>query len=240
MSLPYVPSVPQELHGIVTVVGNADLSKGDRKFIASSSKVIRFNDIHNANNGDVTTYHVIRLPSAGKPQIAVHAPVWYVSPLRRILPQNVSMSTIVYERQYELQYIHEADKGLRVLFPSCGDSRCATDHTLAGSSTGGVVLSALSESPNVTKVHVLGMNWNGPAYLHTDFAWRGMVRTCCTKCVIHPTLKPRYGPGLPVVLYVVSCAAFVSVILLVIWKGVRHVCTTSRRSAPLLYSEEET
>ena len=220
MTPSYVSSLPRELHGAVTVVGNAELAATDRKFIASSSTIIRFNDINNARHGDVTTYHVVRLPSAKQPHIPVHAPVWYVSPLKHIIPPNASMATVVHEPQYDFEYAHlGVERGIRILFPSCGDSRCMTDRAFAGPSTGAVILSALSESPDVSKIHVVGMNWNGPAYLHTDFAWRGMIRTCCKKCVIHPTQKARYGPRWSSLPYVVGGTMVGSVVSLIAWKG---------------------
>ena len=160
----------------MTVVGNAELSDADRRFVASSKTVVRFNDMDHARAGDRATVRVVRLPSAWSPQIEIDAPVWYVAPVRLMLPPNVTMATLVYERQYEREYEPEAHHAFSPLFPSCAAPRCA-DRARAGPSTGAVVLSALSESTNVSKIHVLGMNWNGPAYLHVDFASANSVAT---------------------------------------------------------------
>ena len=86
-----------ELHGALTVVGNAELSDADRAFVASRRRVVRFNDMNYAREGDDTTVHVVRLPSAWAPRIRVDAPVWYVTPLRAMLPDDARFYTWVYE-----------------------------------------------------------------------------------------------------------------------------------------------
>lgn len=181
-----------DLRGAITVVGNAELSDADRRFISTSDAVVRFNDMNYAMAGDRTSVHVVRLPSAWAPRVPVDAPVWYVTPRRSMLPTNASYVTLVYERQYE----SGAGTPVPRLFPSCRDCgwRCLQNRTFAGPSTGAAVISALVDLPDVSTIHVIGMNWNGDPSMHIDFAWRDMVRTCCgSKCVIHPTLNDRYG-----------------------------------------------
>ena len=87
------------------------------------------------------------------------------------------------------------------------------------------MLSALDASPDVTSIDVLGMNWNGRADLHVDFADRTLVRRCCTKCVVHPTLNERYGTewSAPMVLSVgVAACACVFALGRKVHRRVRH------------------
>lgn len=209
------------LDGAVTVVGNAELSDSDRRFIASSEQVIRFNDMNYALESDQTSVHVVRLPSAWAPRFAVDAPVWYVAPLSSMVEDNASFFTPVYEWQYRWAY--EETMTVPRLFPSCDcGSRCLHNQTTAGPSTGAAIISALVESPAISTIHVVGMNWKGPSSLHIDFAWRDMVRSCCGKrCVIHPTLNDHYGTEWPAssIVTIGACTSIAFIVL--VMRGIR-------------------
>tara|TARA_B100000575_G_C23074098_1_gene618677 strand:+ start:107 stop:856 length:750 start_codon:yes stop_codon:yes gene_type:complete len=174
----------------VAVVGNGPISHADRKAIAKASKVVRFNDVNNFWEGERTTLRVVRHPSWFTLK-HVGAPTWHVVPTDGLAPKDAEIITGVYERQHTNDNILPDDSRL---FPSCfcGDS-CLQAKTWAGPSTGGVALSVLQELENVDVINVYGMNWNGPADMHIDFANRTMVRGCCTKCIIHPTANNDYG-----------------------------------------------
>lgn len=174
----------------VAVVGNGPISRADRAEIAKAAKVIRFNDVNNYWEGEKTTLRVVRHPSWFTLK-HVGAPKWHVAPTAELSPSNAELLTGVYERQ------HGGDNLLSdstKLFPSCfcGPS-CLQATTWAGPSTGGVALSVLQEISNVERIDVYGMNWNGPADMHIDFANTTIVESCCTKCVIHPTATNEYG-----------------------------------------------
>ena len=174
----------------VAVVGNGPISRQDRKEIAQANKVVRFNDVNNYWEGERTTLRVVRHPSWFTLK-QVNAPKWHVAPTDGLAPNDAELITGVYERQHSNDNILPDD---RRLFPSCwcGDS-CLQKQTWAGPSTGGVALSVLQELQNVETIHVYGMNWNGPADMHIDFANGTMIAGCCTKCVIHPTASDAYG-----------------------------------------------
>lgn len=174
----------------VAVVGNGPISRADRKEIAQASRVIRFNDVNNYWEGEKTTLRVVRHPSWFTLK-HVGAPKWHVAPTDNLAPSDAELVTGVYERQHGSDNILPASTRL---FPSCfcGDS-CLESATWAGPSTGGVALSVLQELDNVATINVYGMNWNGPADMHIDFANGTMVQDCCTKCVVHPTSTDAYG-----------------------------------------------
>ena len=174
----------------VAVVGNGPISRADRAEIAKASRVIRFNDVNNYWEGEKTTLRVVRHPSWFTLK-HVGAPKWHVAPTDGLAPNDADLVTGVYERQ------HKGDNLLpdtARLFPSCfcGPS-CLQAVTWAGPSTGGVALSVLQDLEHVETINVYGMNWNGPADMHIDFANRTMIEGCCTKCVIHPTASDDYG-----------------------------------------------
>jgi len=174
----------------VAVVGNGPISRADRREIALASRVVRFNDVNNYWEGEKTTLRVIRHPSWFTLK-HVGAPKWHVAPTDHLAPEDAALVTGVYETQ------HRGDNIIPLttrLFPSCfcGDS-CLQSQTWAGPSTGGVALSVLQDIENIETISVYGMNWNGPAEMHIDFANQTMVKSCCTKCVVHPTATNEYG-----------------------------------------------
>lgn len=175
---------------VVAVVGNGPISRQDRREIAEASKVIRFNDVNNFWEGEKTTLRVVRHPSWFTLK-HVGAPKWHVAPTNGLAPDDAALVTGVYERQHGHDNILSSDARL---FPSCYcNDDCLQSTTWAGPSTGGIALSVLQELENVETIDVYGMNWNGPADMHVDFANRTLITDCCTKCVIHPTASDNYG-----------------------------------------------
>lgn len=174
----------------VAVVGNGPISRADRVEIAEATVVIRFNDVNNYLEGEKTTLRVVRHPSWFTLK-HVGAPKWHVVPTDALAPSSAALVTAVYERQHGRDNI--APDTTR-LFPGCwcGDA-CLHNQTWAGPSTGGVALSVLQEIRNVETIDVYGMNWNGPAEMHADFANQTLIVDCCTKCVVHPTASNDYG-----------------------------------------------
>jgi len=174
----------------VAVVGNGPISRADRREIEEAAVVIRFNDVNNYWEGEKTTLRVVRHPSWFTLK-HISVPKWHVAPTDGLAPSDAALVTGVYERQHGSENLLPDTARL---FPSCncGDD-CLESRTWAGPSTGGVALSVLQEIQNVETIDVYGMNWNGPADMHIDFANRTMVPDCCTKCVIHPTASNDYG-----------------------------------------------
>jgi hypothetical protein len=174
----------------VAVVGNGPISRADRAAIGKAARVIRFNDVNNFWEGEKTTLRVVRHPSWFTLK-HVGAPKWHVSPTDNLAPNDAELVTGVYERQHGNDNILPASSQL---FPSCfcGPS-CLQATTWAGPSTGGVALSVLQDINNIATIDVYGMNWNGPADMHIDFANGTIVEACCTKCVVHPTASDSYG-----------------------------------------------
>lgn len=188
----------------IAVVGNGPLTLSDRARIALSSVVIRFNDVNNKIKGEKTTVRVVRHPSWFTFKDAIH-PDWHVSPHWTSVPEGAKVVTYIYESQHGRGNTAMADARL---FPSCecGDS-CLHRKGWAGPSTGAAALSLLQETANITYIHVFGMNWNGDAEMHTDFANKSVVPSCCTKCIIHQTASTNYGVQLVGgMLAVVVCA----------------------------------
>lgn len=177
----------------VAVVGNGPLSVSDRALIAFSSIVIRFNDVNNKLKGEKTTVRVVRHPSWFTFKHVVH-PEWHVSPKAADIPSDARVVTYVYESQHGLSNAVNASERL---FPSCNcGPSCLHSTGWAGPSTGGAALSLLQEVSDIRHIHVFGMNWNGDADMHTDFANKSIVTGCCTKCIFHPTANTNYGAQL--------------------------------------------
>ena len=106
-------------------------------------------------------------------------------------PDSAQVFTPVYEPQYGSD--NQLPRNSRI-FPNCncGDS-CLERGRFAGPSTGAVALSQLQQIPDVSTIRVFGMNWNGDADVHIDFANRTLVHGCCTKCIFYRTASNRYG-----------------------------------------------
>ena len=171
----------------MAVVGNGPLSEGNRVAIARRAEVVRFNDARSWRPGERTTQLVVRHPSAFPPPVGCCAGValWHVG------VDATDNATLVYERGYGAR--NAADATAR-LFPNCTSCPwCYHNRTYAGPSTGAVVLSVLQSRADVRRMDVFGMNWNGDAQMHVDFAVRSLVRRCCTKCVVHPTSSEAYS-----------------------------------------------
>lgn len=177
----------------IAVVGNGPLSLLNRARIATFSIVFRFNDVNNKWSGEKTTVRVVRHPSWFTFKKTVK-PEWHVSPYQSDVPVDAAVVTYVYESQHGTENTAPPNSQL---FPSCDcGPACSHASGWAGPSTGGAALSLLQEVPNITAIHVFGMNWNGDADMHTDFANSSIVAHCCTKCVIHVTKDDSYGPQL--------------------------------------------
>ena len=175
----------------VAVVGNGPISFWDRDEIEDSHVVVRFNDCNFLKPNERTTLRVVRHPSARAPSVPVHAPVWHIAYNSRFVHNDAAVFTPVYEAQYGGD--NELPSSARI-FPSChcGDS-CLQRGRFAGPSTGAVALSQLQQLDEVSKIKVFGMNWNGDANVHIDFANRSLVSGCCTKCEFHTTSSNLYG-----------------------------------------------
>lgn len=187
----------------VAVVGNGPITNEQRDAVGRHADfIVRFNDCSYFRPGDKTGLRVVRHPFSFHHEL-VSAPVWHVAPHRDLCPSHrpglplslcqsgAAVFTAVY--QYEYGLINELDDGARI-FPSC-DSRDSNlqARRFGGPSSGGVVISELEQTPEVHKILVFGMNWNGNPHLHIDFANSSLVSGCCTKCIIHPTVNTAYG-----------------------------------------------
>ena len=192
----------------VAVVGNGPLSGGDRVAIARRAEVVRFNDARSWWPGERTTQLVVRHPSALPPPVGccTGVPLWHVG------VDAANNATLVYERAYGAR--NAADATAR-LFPGCTPCPlCYHNRTYAGPSTGAVVLSVLQARADVRRIDVFGMNWNGDAEMHVDFADRSLVRRCCTKCVVHPTSSEAYSENVAVVAGAVLALSSATLVLL--------------------------
>lgn len=196
---------------IMTVVGNAELSDADRELIRRSSNVIRFNDMNYLRLGEKTTTHVIRFPSASHSRVKINAVDFYIVPCVSYLPRPHTNFSVMCETGYDCCKINRTGR----VFPSCHSCghRCLYNETYAGPSTGAIVLSMLQESDAIDTIVVLGMNWMGSPLVHIDFKHRGIVKECCSKCVIHRTKNSLYGNEIPAFL-LLPCA-FVPFLIIV-------------------------
>jgi len=190
------------------VIGNGLLFVSDSELVRSMQRcVVRFNDVNSWRAGDRTDVHVVRHPSSFLTEWN-DVPTWHVAVRKDQLPSDATTatSTLVYETQYGLQ--NEAPSDERI-FPRCASCEfCRVNGTLAGPSTGALVLSALEEAASVRQIDVFGMNWNGNREMHVDFADPDLVRRCCSKCVVHDTLSDIYGGHEAIMVYVIRWVLF--------------------------------
>ena len=175
----------------VTVVGNGPLSTLDRDAINQSACVIRFNDMKTWVDGDKVDVHALRdntMHLSG----SSGAPVWPV------ISTRVGLAAVESESLQPI-FVHETIHGqqtappTKVLFPRCTARRPHSNAT-NGPSTGAAVIDALEAHDGVQRIHVYGMNWNGPPH-HVDFKHPQTVRECCTKCTLHTTERAAYLPS---------------------------------------------
>lgn len=216
--------------GTIAVVGNGPISEGDRAAIEAHRVVVRFNDANYIREGERTTLRVVRAPTSRDPKVFVAAPIWSVSPVESYVPSNAAFATPVFERQYGTRNWIDSTS---VIFPSCAPcASCAQAGTFAGPSTGAVALSVLNELPEVSRVDVFGMNWNGPAKIHVDFANRTLVHDCCDKCVFNATESDYYGTGFT--LFALLLVVFSGAIVLSCLAGTWVEATAPRPQKELL------
>lgn len=231
------------LNGVseVAVVGNGPISEVDRQEIAKHGFIIRFNDANFLRAGEKTSLHVIRHPS-NPSKVAIDAPIWHVSP--RLSPMWASgIATLNYESQMGAR--NDAPPNSRIFTAcNCGPSCFENSNTAwAGASTGAAALSVLHGMPEVKKINVYGMNWNGPTY-HIDFENTSLVKGCCTTCQFHETASSAYGSEQPagVILLIIIGSVVGGVLFLytcaeLVWRGGRSgACDACN---PVLHFEDD-
>jgi len=212
------------LNGVsdVTVVGNGPISEVDRKAIAASKFVIRFNDCNFLRDGEKTSLRVMRHPSQ-PPKVHINAPIWHVSPRYSAMWDN-SITTLNYEAQMGAR--NDASENARI-FPNCNcGPSCLEKSATAGASTGAVALSVLEGIPQVKRINVFGMNWRGSSYLHVDFMNTSLVKGCLSKGHFHQTASSAYGSEQPasVILMIIIGSVVGGFLLLygfteLVWRG---------------------
>lgn len=191
----------------VAVVGNGPLHEEDRIKINRSLNVVRFNDMNYWRSGEKVSLRAVHYPFARPPQTACTAPVWGLAPSPVDLPDSVALYTWTYEPALTHASINmvtyaffpkvqvlEPWQEVVQFFEGCQDCglKCYSNQTSSGPSAGAVTLSELNSIPQVSRIDVFGMNWNG-GLEHVDFKYPDVVPSCCTKCTIHPTATAKYG-----------------------------------------------
>lgn len=198
----------------VAVVGNGPLFETDRELIEQYPNVLRFNDMKNWREGERVTLHACRAEKeqkkwhvAARQSRPYNATMWALADETRWVPADAELISWSYKTSLVGlsldtlfdEYWHEqvlAPWGDSVrLFPNCSacGHHCLYNQAGIGPSAGGMAINAFERLPEVVEVAVFGMNWEGGTG-HTDFLWQEMVKTCCTKCIFHPTPSGAYLP----------------------------------------------
>jgi len=185
------------LQGEISVVGNGPLKEEDRVQIEQSSCVVRFNDLKNYRKGEKIDIHAMRSPFStitGSVNMTSCPAIAVIEQPQQI--KDYQNHDVIMTIGAQIQGGSKFDD--TTLFPDCdrcSESSRPCEHSSSryGPSTGGIVLSELDKMPNITTIHVYGMNWNNYENdNHIDFKYPTLVSDCCKKCVFHPTFSSKY------------------------------------------------
>ena len=200
----------------IAVVGNGPITEQDRLTINLSKIIIRFNDVKNIKKGERTTIHVIRYPHFAHVDTLF---VWYLYPSISSINKISSLFPIKFIPVFEMQYgrEHVSKNNKMFSYCDCGKS-CYLNNTWAGASSGGIILDILQGIPQIKRVNVFGMNWNGNSNMHVDFRNKSIVSSCCTKCIFHKTSSDDYDNNI-----YVSNITFPVFLLGILWFGVMYI-----------------
>ena len=206
----------------VVVLGNGPVKPEDHNAIQKAKTLIAFNDMNSLAHGERPTVRVVRHPSWYSLSTVHVDTYWHIAPTRYLQkdPASYRYLSYVYERQHGEDDSNVLPSTSRI-FPSCvacGDA-CFQNGTYAGPSSGGAVLSELSEA-GVKKIDVYGMNWGGSSGMHVDFKHPHIVKQCCTACVFHATASDAYSFGTPLLIVVIVIAVALCFLTFGSWRVV--------------------
>ena len=181
----------------IFVVGNGPILDSQRSYIQQTnlSAVYRFNDMENLKSNERTSLHIVRVPS-GISQSFGRYPLWLINDKKDMedctMRKNCDLAKyFAYSPGLDIRKVSYIDSRTTV-FPDCAwCGELCWSNTSGPPSTGAFALSELEKDPNVTEIHVFGMNWRGCCHTHVDFD-HPIVPKCCTKCVIHKTPTNDY------------------------------------------------
>lgn len=164
-----------------------------RREIDASKCVVWFNDVKKYREGERVDIGVISSHIASDSSVSRfpgEAKIAFVKRREGFVPPSSSNGRVIgMVEAYDVN--DNGGEGERLLFQGCSKERRQGDAPHGGS-TGGVVLSSLQGEESIKKIHVYGMNWNGPPDHHVDFSDSSLVQTCCTKCIFHTTPSKNY------------------------------------------------